>query len=275
MSEMARISAQKDPVKREDFTRSTPKAPLHNKSVSSASRIIRCQQTTGNHAVQRMLKCDRLSARLQGNLPNGIYEPEANRVVERGTQTPEQTSTIPYESLLLSPRLSNNCSSCKDDDKKKNLRMIESLSLSSNPAKSISRRLEDTNNLKPIPTNGAATIQCDGSGGWEINYGSYENAICGIKGCTAIHENSHISDWKAKWPTGCQGRAKGYLPKGDPPYDNPLMTVEEYNIFLKASECKAYTASLACSQSLPKTQGCETEVNGYIALSSQGKLTWC
>jgi uncharacterized membrane protein len=83
-----------------------------------------------------------------------------------------------------------------------------------------------------------------------------------------------MADWKAKWPKGCVGQAKGYVPKGDPP-DDPLMTVAEYNKFLKASECKAHTADLACAEALPKPAACVKTVDDYIKLTRDQKAKWC
>jgi hypothetical protein len=83
-----------------------------------------------------------------------------------------------------------------------------------------------------------------------------------------------MADWKAKWPTGCVGQPKGYLPKGDPP-DNPLMTVAEYKAFLKESECKAHTADLACAEALPQPAACKKTVEDYIKLTREQKAKWC
>ncbi|NEQ33684.1 MAG: hypothetical protein F6K04_22255 [Leptolyngbya sp. SIO4C5] len=141
------------------------------------------------------------------------------------------------------------------------------------PTKAVGERPSDSRE-KPEPEQGSATIQCDGSGGYEVVLNNWAGAACGTEGCVRIHEQSHISDWQAKWPTGCQGQARGYLPKGDPP-DNPLMTVDEYNAFLKKSECKAHTADLACAEALPQTGGCEQTVKDYIKLTKEQKANWC
>jgi hypothetical protein len=143
-----------------------------------------------------------------------------------------------------------------------------------NPAKSPTPLPEEEGEEKPAPKNGSATIQCDGNGGYEIVYNSWENAKCGTKGCVTVHENSHIEDWKAKWPDGCKDKARGYLPQGDPP-DKPLMTVAEYNAFLKKSECKAHTADLACAEALPKPDNCKKTIDDYIKLTKEQKEQWC
>ncbi len=133
---------------------------------------------------------------------------------------------------------------------------------------------EDQDKAKPSPTQGSATIKCDGNGGYEILYGTWGGATCGTKNCVTAHESSHIADWKAKWPTGCKGQPKGYLPKGDPP-DKPLMTAGEYSAFLKDSECKAHTVDLACAEALPRTKGCEKTIDDYIKLTKEQKANWC
>jgi hypothetical protein len=132
---------------------------------------------------------------------------------------------------------------------------------------------EDDTEEKPSPAKDA-TIQCDGTGGYEIVYGDYEGATCGTKNCVTVHENSHIADWKAKWVDGCKGQAQGYLPKGDPP-DVPLLTAAEYNAFLKDSECRAHTKDLECATKLPKTKECAETIDNYIKLTKDQKANWC
>ena len=142
------------------------------------------------------------------------------------------------------------------------------------PTKAIGVLSEDQEQAKPSPAQGSATIKCDGSDGYEIIYAGWAGATCGTKDCVTAHESSHMADWKAKWPTGCKGQPKGYLPKGDPP-DDPLMTVAEYNDFLKKSECKAHTVDLACAEVLPRTKGCEGTIDDYIKLTKEQKANWC
>ncbi len=144
----------------------------------------------------------------------------------------------------------------------------------SRPTKSHGALPEDSDKAKPSPYQGSATIQCDGSGDFAIMYGTWATATCGTKDCVTMHEGSHMADWKAKWPTGCKGQPKGYLPKGDPP-DSPLMTVAEYSAFLKESECKAHTVDLACAEALPRTKGCEKTIDDYIKLTREQKANWC
>lgn len=146
--------------------------------------------------------------------------------------------------------------------------------LSRKPHKALRATSAETNEEKPSPRADGATIQCNGAGGYEIDYDGYSGATCGTKDCVTAHESSHMADWRAKWPAGCQGKPHGYLPKGDPP-DNPLMSVAEYKAFLKESECKAHTADLDCAQALPKTGACKQTVEDYIDLTKQQKAEWC
>jgi hypothetical protein len=145
---------------------------------------------------------------------------------------------------------------------------------SGKPAKALGLGFEGGDREKPSPMQGGATIQCDGAGSYEIVYNGWAGAACGTRNCVTAHENSHIADWQAKWPTGCVGQAKGYLPKGDPP-DNPLMTAAEYKAFLKKSECKAHTVDLNCAKALPKPAGCEKTVDDYIDLTEKQRRKWC
>lgn len=142
------------------------------------------------------------------------------------------------------------------------------------PYKSLAAVLENSDQEKPPPRQGSASIQCDGSGGYEITYGGWAGTTCGTLACVKAHEGSHMADWRAKWPTGCVGKPQGYLPKGDPP-DSPLMTASNYKEFLKQSECKAHTIDLACAEALPKTPACQTTIDNYIKLTQDQKANWC
>jgi hypothetical protein len=142
------------------------------------------------------------------------------------------------------------------------------------PAKATTELAEEMKQRRPRPRNGSASIQCDGSGGYEITYGIYENATCGTKTCVTKHESSHIKDWKGKWPNGCKNQAKGYVPTGVEP-DDPLITDEEYTAFLKQSECTAHTIDLDCANGLPQPDECKQTVKGYIKLTSDQKKHWC
>jgi hypothetical protein len=158
-------------------------------------------------------------------------------------------------------------------------RMLGALARSANGKRGAAEALDETERTdeggKPDPHNGGdATIQCDGKGGWEVMLNGKAGAPCGIPGCTTKHEQSHIADWKAKWPNGCKNQARGYLPKGDPP-DDPLMTVAEYNDFLNKSECKAYGVGLACANGLDTKEPCKTPVQDYKDLCTTWQKHYC
>jgi hypothetical protein len=88
------------------------------------------------------------------------------------------------------------------------------------------------------PRADSATIVCDGKGGYRVDLQAWAGAPCGLETCIRAHEESHIADWKGRWPDGCKDKANGAkIPLGGPGYDD----------FLKASECRAYTAELACN----------------------------
>jgi hypothetical protein len=89
----------------------------------------------------------------------------------------------------------------------------------------------------PRPRQGDATIVCDGKGGYRVAMGAWAGAGCGIEGCVRRHEQSHIADWKARWPKGCKGKKDG---------DTIPLGGKGYAAFLKKSECKAYTVELTC-----------------------------
>ena len=189
----------------------------------------------------------------------------------RGSETPPSTFA-PFESApfnVRKPRFAYNFSRIAVQEQSPKNRFS-----SGNPSKSSTAGAEGLDQEKPSPMQGSATIQCDGSGNYEIVYGTWAGATCGTKGCVTAHESSHIADWKSKWPTGCNGQPKGYLPKGDPP-DKPLLTAAEYKTFLKESECKAHTVDLACAEALPKPAGCEKTVDDYIKLTRDQKANWC
>jgi hypothetical protein len=169
--------------------------------------------------------------------------------------------THPKSILELATR--RNVSDCDDRS-----------AVAARPTKSLSPAVEHRDEEKPSPAQGGATIQCDGSGGYEIVYNGWAGATCGTLACVTAHEASHMGDWRSKWPTGCRGQARGYLPRGDPP-DSPTMTTSEYSSFLKQSECKAHTVDLNCARALPRAAGCDATIDGYIKLTEDQKSNFC
>lgn len=146
---------------------------------------------------------------------------------------------------------------------------------STNPYRRLEQSSEVTDEERPNPfQSGDATIQCDGSGGYRVLLNGFSGATCGTEKCVTAHENSHIVDWKSKWPSGCVGQPASYLPKGDPP-DTPLLTVAEYNEFRRASECRAHTVDLQCAKALPQTGACAATVQSYIESTERERAKHC
>ena len=99
---------------------------------------------------------------------------------------------------------------------------------------------------RTLPTDWKGTIQCDGNGDYEI-------VNCGgpcIRNCVRQHEQTHISDWKARFGAkSCQNRQKG-----DPPSDEnanihggfqgPL----DWGDFRAWTECRAWRLTKSCAQ---------------------------
>ena len=118
------------------------------------------------------------------------------------------------------------------------------------------------------PHAGAATIVCDGKGGYRVSLGSWAGAPCGTESCVTAHETQHASDWKGRWPDGCKDKPDGgAIPLGGPGYD----------AFLKDSECKAHTVDLTCAERLltSATGDCKAKVQAYVDLTRRQKATYC
>ena len=90
-----------------------------------------------------------------------------------------------------------------------------------------------------LPHSSAATVVCDGAGGYRVQLNSWAGSPCGIEACISKHEESHASDWRGRWPQGCKDKADGAaIPTGGPGYP----------AFLKQSECTAYTTEIPCEE---------------------------
>jgi hypothetical protein len=121
------------------------------------------------------------------------------------------------------------------------------------------------------PHDGAATIVCDGSGGYRVAMNSWAGAPCGIEGCVRRHESSHATDWLRRWPNGCKDKADGAdIPLGGPGYD----------AFLKTSECTAYGVEESCIAPLLATATrdhtpCEARLRTHLADTRTQKASFC
>lgn len=121
------------------------------------------------------------------------------------------------------------------------------------------------------PHAGSATIECKG-GKYVVDLGSWGGKPCGIPDCVTEHEESHIKDWKKRWPNGCKkadgtNQPDGYLPLGG----------AGYAAFLKKSECDAHTVDLACARKkLRAAKGaCRKKWRAYIKLTKKQKKNYC
>lgn len=118
---------------------------------------------------------------------------------------------------------------------------------------------------------GAATIVCDGSGGYRVAMNGWAGATCGIADCVRKHEQSHASDWKGRWPDGCKDKADGaQIPLGGTGYD----------AFLKRSKCTAYGVEETCIS--PKAAAaargktaCEVTLRDHLADTRTQKAKYC
>jgi RHS repeat-associated protein len=129
-------------------------------------------------------------------------------------------------------------------------------------------RLEDALGLQ------AATIQCNGRGGYEVMLNDLaDNAGETCCGCVTRHENQHIKDWKWRYGQGsCTNMPKGSLPLGGRGYDS----------FLHASECRANKVEKQCIKgcikkhpSATKTLQVELDfVNQTIDEECKGPFNW-
>jgi hypothetical protein len=118
------------------------------------------------------------------------------------------------------------------------------------------------------PHQGAATIVCDGSGGYRVQLNSWAGAKCGIEACVRKHEESHAADWRKRWPDGCKGKANGdQIPLGGPGYD----------AFLKKSECDAYTTEVPCEEAALSgaSKECKPYVQGVLDDTKKQKKAYC
>jgi hypothetical protein len=124
-----------------------------------------------------------------------------------------------------------------------------------------------------LPHNDAATIVCNGSGGYRVSMGSWATATCGIRGCISAHERSHITDWLGRWPNGCKNADGSAKPDGT--------TVPTggagYAAFLRASECTAYTGEVPCEEALLRdaSDACKPTIRSVLEDSRRQKTSFC
>lgn len=120
---------------------------------------------------------------------------------------------------------------------------------------------------------GAATIVCDGSGGYGVELNGWAGAPCGIEACVRRHEESHASDWATRWPNGCKEADGTNKPAGA---QIPLGGAG-YAAFLKQSECDAYTIEETCISPLigPASAACKPTLRSHLTDTQTQKASFC
>lgn len=124
---------------------------------------------------------------------------------------------------------------------------------------------------QPQAAGGAATIVCDGKGGYRVALRGWAGATCGIEGCVRRHEESHAADWRSRWPQGCKDKADGdQIPLGG----------AGYAAFLKKSECDAYTTEISCVTPLheaakKKGTACEATLKSHLDDTKNQQKSFC
>jgi RHS repeat-associated protein len=113
------------------------------------------------------------------------------------------------------------------------------------------------------------TIQCDGSGGYEI-------VSCGnscTNKCTIRHERQHVYDWFSRYGRrGCSNRAKGDLPDDE---SSAPLDITPYERFRAMSECRAYKAGIECAQGIINANcGCMQEARDYKDSAEQQRVAY-
>lgn len=209
---------------------------------------------------------------------------------------PESESLRSNQALLsmLQPRrcsCGGSCSKCSNDDDSAALRKWLSVApgalrktleeddadvhgLAAGPSRCGGGGREHVSPGEAKPHQGAATIVCDGSGGYMPQLNSWAGAPCGIEDCVRKHEESHARDWQKRYPDGCKNadgtpKAAGAdIPLGGPGYSD----------FLKKSECDAYTVEVPCEEaalSNATTDECKTYVKSTLDDTKKQQKSYC
>lgn len=120
---------------------------------------------------------------------------------------------------------------------------------------------------------GSATVVCDGSGDYRVDMGWAASATCGLGDCIRRHEESHITDLRARYPDGCKNADGTPKPDGTP---HPTGG-SGYADFLKQTECKAYTTEIACEEALLSgaSAACQPTVQTVLDDSKKQKKRFC
>lgn len=123
------------------------------------------------------------------------------------------------------------------------------------------------------PHNGSATIVCNGSGGYRVSMGWAATATCGIGDCVRRHEESHITDWRRRYPDGCKNADGSNKPDGT----RVPTSGSGYDAFLRTSECTAYNVEIPCEEALLSAASteCRPVVQNVLSDSRRQKGVYC
>jgi hypothetical protein len=119
--------------------------------------------------------------------------------------------------------------------------------------------------------NGSAGIECDGSGGFRVDIGSWSTAPCGIVDCVRTHEETHI-DYRLRrgFKDSCKKADGKPIDAGVKP---PPLPADD----LKKSECAAFTAEIACQEAnLSKASAeCKPKIEEHLKADKAEKERNC
>ncbi|MBI5243665.1 MAG: hypothetical protein HY922_08290 [Elusimicrobia bacterium] len=77
-----------------------------------------------------------------------------------------------------------------------------------------------------------SVTKCDGNGGFQIDYGLWQDVPCGMKDCVTLHEKYHIGDFKNFYPNACK--------KGQHAGESPIVPTADIPKFEQQTECAAH-----------------------------------
>ncbi|MFX0197879.1 MAG: DUF4157 domain-containing protein [Candidatus Hodarchaeota archaeon] len=104
MSQKSKVAAKTPESKKGNSVSKLPKPNFPHPLNSSVDQILFLQRTTGNQAVQRLIKSGSVHPNLKISQPNDIYEQEADRIAERVLHTPETQVKNQIDSLKASSK---------------------------------------------------------------------------------------------------------------------------------------------------------------------------
>jgi phage FluMu protein Com len=116
MSEIARLSAKMQEVKKETKIAPRQKTGFSRSTNSPVDRILFLQRTIGNQAIQRLIKSGTIQAKLRIGQPGDVYEQEADRVAEQVMSMPEPCAKERKNCIGQTTSIQRKCPKCKEDE---------------------------------------------------------------------------------------------------------------------------------------------------------------